>query len=111
MRALRTLRPGAPGTMKLVEEYGDRLLCVRYRYDEQARKRYTTVELAVRESDWAPRGERTGWVRVQWGEKDLAIRVRQAGGRWDKTRRLWELPLKKAREMGLESRLVAPGDV
>ena len=31
MLAQKKLKPGQPGTKKLVEEYGSRLLCVRYR--------------------------------------------------------------------------------
>ena len=34
------------------------LVCVRYRYDEQARKRFKTVELIVEEVDWEPRARR-----------------------------------------------------
>ena len=35
-----TLRPGEKGTKALVAEHGDRLICVRYRYDAAARVRY-----------------------------------------------------------------------
>jgi hypothetical protein len=34
METRLTLRPGMPGTKKLVARYGDRLVCVRYLYDE-----------------------------------------------------------------------------
>ncbi len=30
------LKPGQKGTKRLVEKYGDALLCVRYRYDAKA---------------------------------------------------------------------------
>jgi hypothetical protein len=53
MEARATLRPGQKGTKKLVTRFGDRLICVRYRYDTMRRKRFTTVELIVDESDWA----------------------------------------------------------
>jgi hypothetical protein len=52
MEARATLRPGQRGTKKLVTRFGDRLICVRYRYDAARRKRFTTVELIVDESDW-----------------------------------------------------------
>ena len=54
MEARATLRPGKKGTKKLVARFGDRLICVRYRYDARRRKRFTTVELIVAEADWAP---------------------------------------------------------
>lgn len=31
----RKLAPGQKGTKKLHEQFGDHLLCVRYRYDDQ----------------------------------------------------------------------------
>jgi len=33
MRVRLHLKPGQQGTRRLLEEYGDRLVCVRYRYD------------------------------------------------------------------------------
>ena len=38
MKARVTLKPGQKGTKKLVERYGDALVCVRYRYDPVKRK-------------------------------------------------------------------------
>ena len=35
MRTRLILKPGQRGTKKLGAKYGDRLLCVRYRYDEK----------------------------------------------------------------------------
>jgi|SRR6185369_4792396 len=46
-RTRLTLRPGRPGTRRLVARYGTRLVRVRYRYDDQHRIRITTVELIV----------------------------------------------------------------
>lgn len=34
MKTHTHLKPGQKGTKRLVEQYGDALLCVRYRYDE-----------------------------------------------------------------------------
>ena len=39
MRARLILKPGQRRTQKLYTEYGERLLCVRYRCDEERRKR------------------------------------------------------------------------
>ena len=47
MRTLRTLKPGQRGTKELLRRHGASLLCVRYRYDEEAREHLKTVELAV----------------------------------------------------------------
>ena len=40
--------------MQLLAQYGDRLICVRYRYDAQRKKRLQTVELVVAEPNWEP---------------------------------------------------------
>jgi hypothetical protein len=48
------LKPGQKGTKQLLAQYRDRLICVRYRYDTQRKKRFTTVELLVAERDWEP---------------------------------------------------------
>ncbi|MGB7538731.1 MAG: hypothetical protein WBM17_09345 [Anaerolineales bacterium] len=35
MKTLLFLQPGQRGTRKLLAEYGKRMICVRYRYDER----------------------------------------------------------------------------
>ena len=54
LRTRLTLKPGRPGTKDLLAEYGDRLLCVRYRYDDEHLRRYKTVEVIVEEAPWTP---------------------------------------------------------
>ena len=57
---IRTVRkPGERGTQRLVAEYGERLVCVRYRYDLARNKRYKTVELIVAEGTTGARRHRT----------------------------------------------------
>jgi hypothetical protein len=55
MRTRLTLKPGERGSKRLLSRFGDRLVCVRYRYDATARKRLKTVELIVDEADREPR--------------------------------------------------------
>src|SRR5512140_3980783 len=47
-------RPGQKGTKKLTAEFGDALVCVRYRYDEASCTRIKTVELIVERTSWQP---------------------------------------------------------
>jgi hypothetical protein len=54
MHVLAIRRPGQRGTQKLVALYGDRLVCVRYRYDAASGTRYKTVELIVDQAAWIP---------------------------------------------------------
>jgi hypothetical protein len=54
-----TLIPGRNGTKKLLRQYGDRLLRVRYRYDSTTGRRQKTVELLVEDVPWIPARQRT----------------------------------------------------
>lgn len=115
-----TLRAGSKGTKRLVERYGERLICVRYRYDAALKKRYKTVELIIEEVPWGAGQPSVGsapgrppvmvGVRVAFAETELRRAVKDAGGRWDPARKLWIIPLGVARRMGLQERLVAVPD-
>jgi hypothetical protein len=57
MRVRLVRRPGQHGTREHVEKYGDKLICVRYRYDAATQRRYKTIEIIVDEAPWAPRSD------------------------------------------------------
>lgn len=106
------LKPGQKGTKQLLAQYGDRLICVRYRYDAQRKKRFKTVELLVAERDWEPPRPRFTdnqivWLRVAFADEAARQRVKQAGGTWNPDRRLWQLRYDRAIALGLGSRIVA----
>ena len=111
MKVRLKLNPGDRGTKKLHALYGDKLLCVRYRYDAEQKKRYKTVELVVEESPWKPPApsaspaDRLVAVQVEYYERDLQQRVRNAGGKWESARKHWLLRHDKAVELGLEDRV------
>ena len=108
MRTKLVLKPGQEGTKKMVEEYGDRLVCVRYRYDAERGKRFKTVELIVEEVDWQPlpKLDEVVGVRVAYGEYELGKRVKRAGGYWNRERQLWELRYQAVVMLGLEDRMI-----
>jgi hypothetical protein len=117
METRLTLRPGQNGTRKLAERFGKRLVCVRYRYDETLRRRYTTVELIVAESEWTPRSRKPRgtkspddwvYVRIGYGEEGLRAKLKAIGALWRPQHKLWELPWGVARGLGLEDRVVHP---
>jgi hypothetical protein len=58
------------------------LVCVLYRYDEQRRKRFTTIKIIVEESGWPPsvRAAIVG-LRIDFQETGLQRRVKQASGK------------------------------
>lgn len=97
MKTRARLKPGQNGTKQFVKQYGDALVCVRYRYDAEARKQYKTVEIIVSESDWTPplaKYPDSTLVPLKIGIKETAAQeqVRAVGGRWDKEKKLWFVP-------------------
>jgi hypothetical protein len=103
------LKPGQKGTKRLLEQYGDRLICVRYRYDAQQRKRFKTVELVVDEREWVPRPRVPGHtiveLRIPFADTRTRMVVKQAGGRWNPERKTWHLRYDRAVANGLSDRI------
>jgi len=92
MKAYAHLKPGQDGTKRLVAQYGDRLLCVRYRFDETRGVKLKTVEIIVDERPLqAPRFRDDDLVpvRVAYGETELRQQLRALRARWDGERKLW----------------------
>ena len=102
------LKPGQKGTKHLLEQYGGRLVCVRYRYDAARKKRVKTVELVVAESDWEPRFAPDEIVALRVAYTDVATRkrVKQAGGTWNPDRTVWQLRYDRVVALGLRRRIV-----
>src|SRR5947209_9827850 len=105
------LKPGQKGTKQLLAQYGDRLICVRYRYDAQRKKRFKTVELLIAERDCEPPRPRFAHdqivgLRVAFADVAVRDRVKQAGGTWNPERRVWQLRYDRVVALGLNSRIV-----
>jgi hypothetical protein len=111
LRVRLHLKPGQNGTKRLLAQYGDRLICVRYRYDAKCKKRLKTVELLVAERDWEPPRPRLApdhvvGLRVVFADTAVRDRVKRAGGTWNPERRVWQLRYDRVVELGLTSRIV-----
>jgi hypothetical protein len=111
MKILRILLPGKPGTKKLVDQYGDDLICVRYRYNLKQEQRLTTVEIIVDKQKWNLNESRTPPnkimnLKIEYGERELAQQVKSLGGRWDRQKKVWKLPLRYVQILKLEDRIV-----
>jgi hypothetical protein len=88
-----------------------RILCVRYRYDAQQQKRYTTVEVIVAEGPWTPptpAPDTIVGVRVAWGEAGIARQVKAGGGTWNRQQQVWEVRYDHVVALGLIDRIVLP---
>jgi hypothetical protein len=86
-----TMRPGTRGTAKLVRNYGDRLISVRYRYSDTPPTRFTTVEIVVATAPWKVSPRRNVHVDVKSWEADLREKIRAAGGRWVPKAMRWRM--------------------
>ena len=111
MRTRLHLKPGQKGTKQLLAQYGDRLVCVRYRYDAQRKKRFKTVELIVAERDWNPPAPRFTadtlvGVRIGFAEVEMRDRVKQVGGKWNRRRKVWDMRYDQVVALKLEARIV-----
>ncbi|MDD2310732.1 MAG: hypothetical protein PHH91_14240 [Desulfuromonadaceae bacterium] len=97
MKTRVILKPGQKGTKRLVQQYGDALLCVRYRYDAKTHKQYKTVEIIISETEWTPPPARYPdgtlvHLKIGINETILQNQVRAVGGRWDKQQQVWLVP-------------------
>jgi hypothetical protein len=108
-----TLAPGQNGTKKLLARYGERLVCVRYRYDAGLKVRHKTVELIVETVPWVPNRRNARRepqdmvaVRIAFSETTLRERIKAAGAIWRPRQRLWEVDWKTVLALGLQGRVV-----
>ena len=111
MHTSTTIQPGQRGAKKFMSQYGDRLVCVRYRQDEQRKRRFKTVELIVEEWLWTPspprkNKERLVFVKVVFPERELRRQIKDAGGRWNPDKQALEVRYDHAIALGLETRIV-----
>ena len=111
MKIQRTMLPGQPGTKKLVEQYGDNLVCVRYRYDLEKQQRLTTVEIIVDRQKWNLSKTRVPPnkimnLKIEYGEREIAQQVKSLGGRWDRQKKVWKLPFRYVQILKLEDRIM-----
>ena len=109
MKTRVSLRPGDKGTRQLVEEYGDSLICVRYRYDPKKRMRYKTVELIVDAKPYVPENSEKYFaeveVRIDYQEEELRTRAKALGAKWDPERKVWRMRFKDALDLDLQDRI------
>lgn len=106
------LSAGHPGSRRYHQQFGDALVCVRYRIHPQTAKRYTTVEIVVDERQFPTPAQANSLgmdeivaVGISIQETRLWNKVQQAGARWDDGRQAWLLPLRMAQHLGLHGRV------
>ena len=79
METRLTLRPGMPGTKKLQARFGERLVCVRYLYDEQNRRRLKRSSLSWRRSSGSRASADPAEGRTTWSASGSATKSEPCG--------------------------------
>jgi hypothetical protein len=107
----RTLLPGQPGTKKYQKKYGDKLVCIRYKYDINKKEKIKTIELIISREDWKLEKKKIPPnkimnIRISYGEIELARKVKNLGGNWNRSKKLWQIPYRKVEILRLEDRIV-----
>lgn len=112
LRTRVTLQPGRPGTKKLLAEYGSKLVCVRYRYDDERQTRCKTIELVIDEIPWPPPRPANFApsdlvsVRLNYSEETLRTAIKHRGGHWNWQTKSWTLTYAAALALRLTDRIL-----
>ncbi|WP_284620682.1 hypothetical protein [Aquabacterium humicola] len=105
LRITKKLSRSSRGALKLTQQFGEALICVRHRVDAKGDFRYTTVELLVDKVAIRPRNDKVVGVRVGLNERSLQTVIRAAGGVWDHKAKLWRIPRRVAGILRLVDRI------
>lgn len=108
LKVVKKLAPGQPGTQRLLEQYGDALVCVRYRHDSKDLHRWTTVELVIERRPVQGAKDPWLWVRVEPNEFKILTALRATGARWSHKDQLWKARRSAVVGLGLDARVQGP---
>ncbi len=83
----------------------------RYRIDKEREKKLTTAEIIVDEKDWNRNCDRIPLnkilhVKVNYGKVKIGSLIKNAGGKWNRELKLWELLYEDTLSLGFEDRIV-----
>ncbi len=115
---VKTLRPGANGTKKFLQHYGESLVAVRYRRDNVRKRQLTTIELVIDDRDPPRPGidrnrelgkqrQQLVSIKLDFDEIDLRSAVKRCGARWDREKKVWWLRREDVVALRLLDRVVA----
>ena len=93
------------------KRFGEKLICIRYRYDRDRKMKIKTAELIVEENKWTQSRTRIPanklvHVRIQYGEIKLGRLIKAAGGKWDRDQKVWILRYSEVKSLGLTHRMI-----
>jgi len=117
MDVIKKMQPGQPGTKRYTCQYGESLVCVRYRRDVANSRRITTVELIVDDGFYHPDSSaitktlypspnRNVYVRVGYEETWLRMQIKVVGARWVAEKKLWQMRYREVHKLGITGRII-----
>lgn len=109
MKSYSHLKPGQKGTLRLLEKYGESLLCVRYRFDEKRGVRLKTAEIIVEEKPIKSvpfKDNEIVKVSVLFEEIALRDKLRKMRAQWEPALKAWLVPYRLIRGTELEARII-----
>ena len=117
MNVIKSISPGQPGSHRFVTQWGEQLLKVRYRRDDERALILTTIELVVdarkahdtalnQQQVLALRKREVVAVRIDYSETTLRQQVKARGAQWSRSLKLWLMHRGTASELALNKRIV-----
>lgn len=109
-RVTKTMQPGERGAVRLTREYGEQLVCVRYRTSGTGEERLITVELIIERAVIRKRTDEIVSFKIKANEHKLRREAARRGGRFDAQTGLWKLPRHEVLSLGLRHRIAVSPD-
>jgi len=94
----------------LLKIYGPDLLCVRYRYDHESGEKCKTVELIIDRGEMKKgriHGNKKVNLKIEYTEINYRRAIKKAGGKWNKDKKVWQLPFRNVVTLNLTHRIIA----
>ena len=106
----KKIKPSQRGAIKITRNYGNELLCVRYRENPDGTERLTTVELVVERVMIQKRDDPIVSFKIKSDEVDLRRLAQCKGATYDSKNQMWSLVRSEVLRMGLRSRIAVTVD-
>ena len=92
LRVAKTYGPEQDGAKRFARRYGDQLVCVRHRLNEDATVRHTTVEIVVESTPVASRQRSVIAIRIPGTDRRTRTLLLACGAEWRPKERYWLVP-------------------
>ena len=104
-RVAKKIKPNERGAIKIARNYGNELLCVRYRENPDGTERLTTVELVLERVMIQKRYDPIVSFKIKPEEVELRLVAQSKGATYDGKNQMWNLVRSEVLRMGLRSRI------